>query len=129
MRRSTILRTPGTPYRKRALPVEDGPFLHHPALTRVPDERDSQPAYLSLIIEQPIRSSTFPPAFRSGSRVWSGGGEEVMPELRETMLFARWESENEEDRELWRWALGEEEWERWEMLRVEEGRERGKGVW
>ncbi|MCJ1321949.1 hypothetical protein MMC15_007294 [Xylographa vitiligo] len=52
-----------------------------------------------------------------------GGGKagEVMPELRETVRFARRESENQEDREWWRWALGEEEWMRWEMLRVEEG--------
>ncbi|MCJ1283608.1 hypothetical protein MMC26_002939 [Xylographa opegraphella] len=53
--------------------------------------------------------------------VGDGEGEELMPELWATVRFARRQSWGLEERELWRWALGEEEWVRWGGMLGEDG--------
>ncbi|MCJ1416891.1 hypothetical protein MMC32_003230 [Xylographa parallela] len=97
-----------------------------PAVSNTDDpRRHSPPSSIPSDTSSPALSLLFATAGEFGV-----GKEEVLQRLRETFFFAQRGSENEEERELWRWALGEEEWEPWEMSRVDEGRRwSGEGVW
>ncbi|MCJ1380576.1 hypothetical protein MMC17_003684 [Xylographa soralifera] len=119
-----VLKSPHA--RKRAPSKMDLAFITHPSPVRPSAKRASQCRTLHSEFSD-TSSPALPPLLEVDDGFGLEDGEEGMQELREGMLYAWRESENEEDRELWRWALGEEEWARWETLRVEEAGKEGGG--